>query len=347
MRLMNLHKAKGLEAPVVFLANPMGMKPREPDKHIVRVDEAGPRGYFLFEQKGWYRAKRLSQPVGWYDVVGDEKEYRSAEEMRLMYVAATRARNIMVVSTYAYVTGERRAWAVLDDTLGDIPELNVPSGKVIAEREKLLVKKSELKKARIELKASVEGVNQPCYRVETVTALAKEGVDVPERQRGGLGMSWGRVVHNVLDAIGKGKEVDREWLIENALAAEERDLREKADLTKLVESICESPFWKRAMQAKKRFFEVPFSIGTTEKELGGEGDLPVILSGAIDLAFLEDDGWVIADYKTDEIKDNLDDYINYYAPQVKLYSTYWAEITGQKVKESGLYFTSVNKWVAI
>jgi ATP-dependent helicase/nuclease subunit A len=101
------------------------------------------------------------------------------------------------------------------------------------------------------------------------------------------------------------------------------------------------------MQAKKRFFEVPFSIGTTEKELGGEGDLPVILSGAIDLAFLEDDGWVIADYKTDEIKDNLDDYINYYAPQVKLYSTYWAEITGQKVKESGLYFTSVNKWVAI
>ncbi|NOR14022.1 MAG: AAA family ATPase [Candidatus Aminicenantes bacterium] len=347
VRLMNLHKAKGLESPVVFLANPVGMKPREPDKHIVRVDEAGPRGYFLFEQKGWYRAKRLSQPVGWYDIVGDEKEYRSAEEMRLMYVAATRARNIMVVSTYAYVTGERRAWAVLDETLGDIPELNVPSGKLIAEREKLVVKKRELKKARIELKASVKGVNQPCYRVETVTALAKEGVDVPERHRGGLGMSWGRVVHSVLDAIGKEKDVDREWLIENALAAEERDLREKTDLTKLVKSFCESPFWKRAMQAEKRFFEVPFSIGTTEKELGGEGDLPVILSGAIDLAFLEDDGWVIADYKTDEIKDNLEDYINYYAPQVKLYSKYWAEITGQKVKETGLYFTSVNKWVAI
>jgi len=155
------------------------------------------------------------------------------------------------------------------------------------------------------------------------------------------------VVHSVLDAIGKGKDIDRDWLIANALAAEERDLREKVALNKLVASICESPFWNRAMQAEKRFFEVPFSIGTTDKELGSTGDLPVILSGAIDLAFLEDDGWVIADYKTDEISDNLQDYVDYYAPQVKLYSKYWAEITGENVKEAGLYFTSVYKWVAV
>jgi len=62
---------------------------------------------------------------------------------------------------------------------------------------------------------------------------------------------------------------------------------------------------------------------------------------------LEDDGWVIADYKTDEISNDLQDYVDYYAPQLKLYSKYWAEITGENVKECGLYFTSVNKWVAI
>ncbi|MGD8540505.1 MAG: UvrD-helicase domain-containing protein [Candidatus Aminicenantes bacterium] len=347
VRLMNLHKAKGLEAPVVFLANPVGMKPREPDKHIVRIAEKGPRGYFLFEKRGRYRSQRLSQPVGWYDVVGDEKEYRSAEEMRLMYVAATRARNMVVVSTYPFISDERRAWAILDDALGGIPELRIPSGEMFKEREKLVVKKSELKKARIGLDEKVGIVNRPSYRVETVTSIAKDGVDVPERHRRGLGMSWGRVVHSVLDAIGKGKDIDRDWLIENALAAEERDLREKAALTALVTSICDSPFWKRAMQAEKRFFEVPFSIGMSEMDLGGEGDLSVILSGAIDLAFLEDDGWVIADYKTDEISDDLQDYVDYYAPQVKLYSKYWAEITGENVKEAGLYFTSVNNWVAV
>jgi ATP-dependent helicase/nuclease subunit A len=323
------------------------MKPREPDKHIVRVDEKGPRGYFLFEKRGWYRPQRLSQPVGWYDVVGDEKEYRSAEEMRLMYVAATRARNMVIVSTYPFISGERRAWAVLDDALDNIPELRIPSGEMIEEREKLVVKKGELKKARISLGEKVANVNRPSYRVETVTSLAKEGVDIPERHRGGLGMSWGRVVHSVLDAIGKGKDIDRDWLIENALAAEERDLREKAALTALVSSICDSPFWKRAMQAKKKFFEVPFSIGTTEIALGDDGDLQVVLSGAIDLAFLEDDGWVIADYKTDEISENIQKYIDYYAPQVRLYSKYWAEITGENVKECGLYFTSINTWVAI
>jgi ATP-dependent helicase/nuclease subunit A len=323
------------------------MKPREPDKHIVRVDEEGPRGYFLFEKRGWYQPQRLSQPVGWYGVVGDEKEYRSAEEMRLMYVAATRARNIVIVSTYPFISGERRAWAVLDDALGEIPELQISAGEMFKEREKLVVKKSELKKARTGLEESVESVNRPSYRVETVTSLAKESVDVPERHRSGLGMSWGRVVHSVLDAIGKDKDVDRDWLIENALTAEEIDLREKTALTKLVASICESSFWKRAMQAEKRFFEVPFSIETKEKELEGTGDLPVILSGAIDLVFLEDGGWVIADYKTDEIRNNLQDYVDYYAPQVKLYSKYWAEITGENVKEAGLYFTAVNKWIAI
>ena len=347
VRLMNLHKAKGLEAPVVFLANPVGMKPREPDKHIVRIDEKCPRGYFLFEKRGWYRPQRLSQPVGWYDVVGDEKEYRSAEEMRLMYVAATRARNMVVVSTYPFISDERRAWAVLDDALGDIPELRISSGEMLKEREKLVVKKSELKKARIGLDEKVESVNRPSYRVETVTSIAKEGVDVPDRQRGGLGMSWGRVVHSVLDAIGKGKDIDRDWLIENALAVEERNLREKAALTSLVTSICESPFWKRAMQAEKRFFEVPFSVGTIAEDLGNPGDFPVILTGAIDLVFLEDEGWVIVDFKTDDVRDELDSFVEYYAPQVELYSKYWAEITGENVKETGLYFTSVNNWVAV
>lgn len=38
VRVMNLHKAKGLEAPVVFLANPLsGVKPRVAERLLSRI----------------------------------------------------------------------------------------------------------------------------------------------------------------------------------------------------------------------------------------------------------------------------------------------------------------------
>ncbi len=162
-----------------------------------------------------------------------------------------------------------------------------------------------------------------------------------------MGMSWGRVVHSVLDAVGRDKDVDIDWLVENALAVEERDPAERRGLRILIEIILASEFWQRAMTSDQRLFEVPFSIKTSEQELGREGNLPVILSGAIDVAFKEADGWVIADYKTDDISDNLQTYVDYYAPQVELYSKFWEEITGDPVKEAGLYFTSINQWVKV
>ena len=151
------------------------------------------------------------------------------------------------------------------------------------------------------------------------------------------------------------------------------------------------------MKAERRHFEIPFSIRTSQRELaqtgesqlgghntyfsgsgspkkaaasgnGGTADLPVILSGTIDLVFWEDNegegseknakkrkgaaggGWVIVDYKTDYIRpqlieEDLADLVKMYAPQIRLYARFWGRITGEAVKEAGLYFTSINRWV--
>jgi len=215
VRLMNLHKAKGLEAPVVFLANPVGLAPHLhiPVRHIMRTDEVSPLGYFLCRRKWGRQWKTLSQPEGWDEKFLDEKMYRDAEERRLMYVAATRARNILVVSSYEHNLGDKRAWGILDDALGDVPELEIPMKAEVAPREKLVVDEAELTAARTGIEKKVTAGNRPGYRVETVTALAKEGIAtegqaLPERVRGGLGMSWGRVVHSVLNIL--GKEIDKE-----------------------------------------------------------------------------------------------------------------------------------------
>jgi len=396
VRLMNLHKAKGLEASFVFLANPVGQREHAPDKHIIRKGMI-PEGYFLCSKKsGRYQWTSLSHPVGWEEKAEEERRYAEAEEQRLMYVASTRAKDCLVVSTYEGALGERRAWSSLDDyvqgvrsSLDDciqgVPELEIPDVSFVEEREKLRLNEGEWEVAKQEIKERRDVVAVASYAVESVTSLAKKDLEVPEWRRGSYGMAWGRAVHKMLEILGKW---DADWdgdgqrlglLAENVLVAEEISLDKKIELVRLVLSITKSEFWERVNQAEKKFFEVPFSILTDEKALGitdreevraqtgdlttresnkhGEKDsknknidkqrLPVILTGAIDLAFLERDGWIIADFKTDDVRNDLESFVNYYAPQVKIYSRFWAEITKQPIKEAGLYFTSINKWVEI
>ncbi len=376
VRMMNLHKAKGLEAPVVFLANPAGVRGHEPDRHIVRTGEKGPRGYFVFEKKWGFQRIRLSQPLDWAQKAEEEARYQEAEEERLMYVAATRARNALVISTYGAKMSSR-AWEALDDSLEaseggsrvSVSELEFPRGMERPEKEMLMLFPGDVQKGRDEIRVNREKAMTPSYAVDSVTSLAKADVELPVRRESAYGMSWGRVVHSVLEVLGKrawgeekvGPEMERpeslDLLLENALAVEERDPADIHRLRNLMAAITGSEFWQRALRSEKRLFEVPFSLKSSGVELGLDHKLPVILTGVIDLVFLEaldtgddigpDSGWVIADYKTDEILDDLQKYVDYYAPQVRLYSRYWARLTGQPIKETGLFFTYLNRWVPV
>jgi ATP-dependent exoDNAse (exonuclease V) beta subunit len=78
-----------------------------------------------------------------------------------------------------------------------------------------------------------------------------------------------------------------------------------------------SKLWSRMKKAEEALVEVPFSLKTESEELLKK------VSGAIDLAFKEPDGWVIADYKTDKVDGNLDDLVAYYKPQVEMYRGKW------------------------
>jgi ATP-dependent helicase/nuclease subunit A len=100
VRLMNLHKAKGLEGKVVFLADPMaGVTPRA-DIRIVR-EGAAARGYFpITKPKGEHGTETLAEPAGWASFEQEELRFVTAEEARLLYVAATRARETLVVSEW-------------------------------------------------------------------------------------------------------------------------------------------------------------------------------------------------------------------------------------------------------
>ncbi len=86
IRVMTLHSAKGLEFPVVVLADiTANLYSREPDKHV--------------DLEGELCATRLLGCSPWELVENAEREQRrdEAEGVRIAYVAATRARDLLVV----------------------------------------------------------------------------------------------------------------------------------------------------------------------------------------------------------------------------------------------------------
>jgi ATP-dependent exoDNAse (exonuclease V) beta subunit len=56
---------------------------------------------------------------------------------------------------------------------------------------------------------------------------------------------------------------------------------------------------------------------------------------------------VIVDYKTDEIKDNLEPLTAYYGKQLDLYAAFWQKLTREKVKERVIYFTSIERAIRL
>ena len=396
VRLMNLHKAKGLEAPVVWLANPAGVGGFEPDRHVRRTGQA-PLGHFRFTRPVGRQTRTVSQPAGWEESAAEELKYEEAEENRLMYVAATRARDLLVVSGYAGDLKERKAWGLLEPGLAaveDLPDCPAGPGSPCAPpppRKKSAVKPGEVMKGREELRRKMAGGSKASTLHETVTSLARRAGEPPEWAKGGLGL-WGSEVHVMLKTLagswpGPGETAGAslagrerlERMARDVLAAAGRNPADAGALAAHVADIVRSSFWSRAMRAGRRLYEVPFSVkvGPGEAEYGGllaaigpvpaaggrpvaaaEG-APVFLSGAVDLVFREEDGWVIADYKTDRLPAALKDagaedrekalavLVDHYRPQVELYTRFWARITAENVKESGLYFTALDRWVRI
>jgi ATP-dependent helicase/nuclease subunit A len=89
------------------------------------------------------------------------------------------------------------------------------------------------------------------------------------------------------------------------------------------------PLMDRVKRAKRSFREVPFSVSL-------DGSL---VEGKIDLLFKEESGWVIVDYKTDEVSgETLEQRFQSYRQQGLWYARAVREVAGCEVTEVAFFF---------
>lgn len=337
VRIMNLHKAKGLEAPVVFMACPCGHIDHDASEHIDRLADPA-QGYFTISKpKTSYDSEVVAQPVGWTELSEKERGFMHAEDDRLLYVATTRAKQLLVVSRYPFKPAID-PWSKLEETLEKQLELDdVHVGPIQTDP---LTEAPDVGEEAAALQQWKEVAAVPTFRRTNVTEQAKSGSGLEvHRSGGGGGVAYGTAVHRCLEALGTGSIIREELADFLKLTTAEEGLEEKwlLEAEASVEAVLGHDLWGRAARAKQRYHEFSFAVQKNH----------ALVKGVIDFLFEEEDGWIIVDFKTDAYEPvHLNDFVAFYKPQVSAYAEEW-ERFGYKVKEAGLWFLKGNRYVAI
>jgi len=292
--------------------------------------------------------------------MSEEEKYRDAEINRLLYVAATRAKDLLVISTYADKP-EKSPWFPLEasidnfdvrdaleyfDSLEPVKKVDEVANGLeevkAAEGESKEITEAELSNRQGEIAASFNEIAKATYSHVSGTNLGEEKLTPSRRQRG-KGTDWGTLVHAALEELVRMKvhrgissdccleRKDLEFLTEKVIMNEGQDPAYKNELVELLDSFINSALWQRVCAAEEVLVETPFGFW--------EGSQ--YSTGIVDLAFREDCGWVLVDYKSDLIEsdDHIKDLVQSYRSQVNLYRKGWQKIAGANVNDCGLFFT--------
>lgn len=349
VRVMNIHKAKGLEAKIVFLAHPAKLVDPESflSKHIKREDSKS-KGYFSFTVKKGFQNKGLGQFQNWDHYKKEELEYLNAEELRILYVAATRPEMALIISTSAK-SDKKNPWSLLLE-LENIEEFPLQDiDEEVVEQEWIEVNKADYQSHTSNQLAWLEGRKEKSFDYWSPTNEKDYSkVVMIEREEGG-GKNWGTIIHQVFEKVVNGIDVTNN--IPSLLNRFDMPLVNETEVRQAVAALKQSDFWGELLSSEMVFTEVPFTLSVSRDhplyisvDPTGESGHLFIVKGVIDLIYKINGRWKIVDYKTDHPTDPehfklLEDF---YQDQISFYKQAWEDMTGEVVESTKLFFVMEN-----
>jgi len=386
VRVLSIHKSKGLEYPVVICAD-LGQAFNKGDSRADLLPEPE-LGLGARLTLGHVRRDTLLRRA----IVRRRWRQQLAEEMRILYVGMTRARSRLILIgtardagalygaapdpiTPAYCAGAQNAlhWLfpvaletdALPLTVLPREQISAPppaesgaapaeadGGALYAELSARMDWRYPYPEAtRIPTKRSVsELAHAHPVTLRKSPAFVREERPFTPAQRGTF-------AHTVLKELDLSACPPRDPLpylaSELGRMVQERLLSSpQADAVALpgIAAYLESTLFARLRRSPRVERELEFAANVPAGDLLGEGgNEHVLLQGVIDCCFLEDGGWILLDYKTDALLpgEALQDAAQKHVPQLTLYARALEALSGLPVRERYVVLLSAGEAVRI
>lgn len=336
VRILTIHAAKGLEAPVVFLADSV-VSPRGQQAHQALVEWPSDRDrpeYFLLTGR---RAARDAVSQAW---VEQQNAAERREDANLLYVALTRAKQLLFVSGSAPGRNEDLGWyGALHQALAgdaDAPAVSESGVRPCRPMAAATASKAAAVAADPRLRAPLR--LEPVYR-----EIAPSQQSLGEAWAPGDpdGRDRGRGIHRLLELLSDGHTDEHQ-----ALQRVAQEARRPATDPQLQDWLAEvrallgdkdlRPLFQPGPEARA-FNEAPIQYRTTQG----------LVYGVVDrLLVSPEEVWVV-DYKTHSITETseIQELTQRFRPQLALYAEGAARLWPGRRVRAWLLFTALRRLV--
>lgn len=302
VKLMTIHKAKGLQNKVIYLCDTTSNETRK--NNIIQLDRKLYIGFDSF------------QCYTFPDIQAVDNEKNQAEVERLRYVVATRAENHFIfndfndcknakgnfVSHFFNNLNDLVIQEKIDTSKYKFNDVYISANEIQPEYDSSAEKeKNQWLKEYSDTKSKAEVLRykklSPSRLSDDILAEDKT-IEIKFELKdddyiGFLAVKnkssdvLGNVVHKAMEYLEKVNENQIKNLIESLI--KEYNLTETVEnVLKIIKKIREHPVYKRSLKSKEVYRELPVKFTDEENNL---------YDGVIDLLFKENDKWILADYK--------------------------------------------------